>query len=78
MQIEPASDAAKADDLGPYRKSGQELCALQRLGLLRQHGEAIVDAAFPVMRCPRDRARRETAQIPQRELQKPAGPQRGR
>ena len=32
----------------PVEKSSEELCALQRLGLLRQHGEAGIDAVFPL------------------------------
>src|SRR5580692_285161 len=66
-QIEPASDMAKADDLGSYRNSSEELRALQRLGLLRQRGEATVDAAFPLTRGPRDRPPRLTAQVAQRQ-----------
>src|SRR5260370_33089515 len=40
FQIETPRDAAKTNDLGACRKSSQELCALQRLGLVRQRGQA--------------------------------------
>ena len=57
LQIEPASDTAKSDDLDACRKSSHELGALQRLGLLRQRGQAAIDAAFPIGRRPRDPSR---------------------
>src|SRR5258706_15967580 len=47
-EIEPTSDATQPDDLGPDRKSSQELRALHRLGLLRQRSHAAVYATFPV------------------------------
>src|SRR5258708_33524964 len=63
VQIEPARDTAKTDYRGPYRKSSQELGALQRLGLLRQRRQAAIDTAFPVIRPSWDRARPPAAHI---------------
>jgi hypothetical protein len=36
LEIAPTSNTTKPNDLGPDRKSSQELRALYRLGLLRQ------------------------------------------
>ena len=76
--IEQRGDAAETDDVDPHAKRGQELPALQRLGLLRQHGKAAIDAALPIMFRSPDRTLCQTTQFPQRERQEPAGSQRRR
>ena len=73
-----ASDAAKLDDLGTDRERRHQLRALQRLRLIRQRREPAIHAALPIVGRPRDRTRREAAQIAQRQRQQPAGPKCGR
>ena len=66
-------DPAQVDDLGPDRQRRYELRALQRLGLVGQHREPAVHAAFPIFPDPLG-TDREAAQIAQGKSEQPACP----
>jgi len=66
-QIKLATEAAELDDLDAYRKCRDQLRSLHRLRLIRQHREPPIHASFPILGRPRDRLRREAAQIAQRQ-----------
>jgi hypothetical protein len=69
------ADAAQPDDPDARRQRGQELRALQWLGLLRQYFEPAMDMTLPVLGRPPERTSREASQFAQAQGQEPAGPQ---
>ena len=73
VQAKSRQDPAQVDDLGPDRQRRYELRALQRLGLVGQHREPAVHAAFPIFPDPLG-TDREAAQIAQGKSEQPACP----
>src|SRR5271168_2347602 len=76
-QPQPADDAVQADYFGASRQSGQEVCAFERLSSVGQRGEASVDTALPIVAPLRDGTSCKAAQIPYRQPQESARPERG-
>lgn len=62
------------DDVSPDRQCRDELCPLQRFGLIRQSFEAAVDAAFPIVSRLLADAGGEATQVAQGQRKQPSGP----
>ena len=73
VQIEPATDAAKLDDLSTAENAAISCERCNGLRLIRQYRQPAIRAALPPLGRIRDWTRRQATQIVQCERQQPVG-----